>query len=1586
MLLIKRKHRILVRTLAIGMICLFVLNDIAWADPNAFAQKSHADSLQAPLFSVTTNISHVKYVIATYIKLHPAVLKQERHIVYKENGEELSIYFHPKNSNGEVLLVPCLARSAAGSKRYVAVLMVKDAPGLDSPLVGVSEESGVASLLSGIKARMPDSVPQEVIDNASLSNPASPASIPDLKKTFAPDMTRKEYAVRRAWWVEEIFFFSLPLITRSFLIMALARGIFYFWHPDTRGNAPPGKYMVPLCISVAGILLSFPVIALGAYCDPAQFILADAAASIVMMLAHREMNIYAILNRLGAGSITPDNAAFSDIKYDPRKLAYELASKCNIQRNDIAPVSAAITSEYLKKIPTDLRHGTHEKLKLYLSIVASAISSLSNKKYGISVNKDTIIAYLTDVLAIVPEEARALVVAKFDRIRSGQERPLVIKLGNVNSTSSFDFSANAIAIDAGTLFLIKKRVGAEDHNTAEIFIASVIGRQIFGYFCRTPEELSGEGIPGMLDRQDAAFLGFFLKRARGEGSNDDDVFSVLSGVFNDIKGPSEVLYTSLYSSFAEIRSRYAIPDTINKRYIPLSVLGEGGMGVVLLAYDTMLGGTVAIKIAKSDRLGKAGIIRFKREIESTKKIDSQSIVKILDEGEYGAGANAYFFYAMEYYPWPTLKNVIDHTELSLEESCTIMLPALEALQDIHAGGIVHRDIKPENIMISPDRKRLVIMDFGLGKELGSETYGVTMTGQGMGTPYYMSPEQITDSKAADFRSDVFAMGVILYEMVTRKKPFGESAKNANVIILAVMNEDARMPSSINQNVDPDLDAIIMKALAKNSGERYQSVAEMKSDLEWWLKQHQSLRGPANIPSRFHMKLKRPAPTAARKNTPVFKERRDMKKGVKQAPERGEEGRKRSGKPSVKSPVSEGQRPWLTPLKIGGIAVAAISLAVIVALAARSAGTKSPETGKERTAKEEKEPSAGTDPGTVAGAIDLSKGLIAHWKMNDNGSGPTLVDSAGNYNAKWTRDTSLDSQAGKINGSLSADGKNYAIVDSAACGDFEYNQPFSVSAWTNRASLGAYHIILGKMTLNNTGWVLFYCKDNSIKVRIAADNTTDYARVGLHRIQAGASSAPITNQWVHVVMTYDGSHTAKGIKIYKNGVLQPLFVECDTLGADTIRNSARAEIGSHGGGNSKFNGKLDDLRIYNTVLSADQVKALYNNDRGTEKTSVNMPSGKEGGGSWWNNPVYTRYFAWLETPVALSLAALLPVEHSAWAWLAAGSGFWFPHLIGNRQTAYTRDVAGLTIATALTAALFPICGPLSFVSLLTMGALTFWHLLVNLRHTASIVTASDGMSMKAEMLGLDPAELDMGVKDDSGKKAAILPTAPGQEKKAIFKMPEVYDGPMLRDIKDPGQLALCIADELISLAGTKKVVLAFDNAVAAGQAGSPMSVVRYLEEMKRDDRYRAILERLEILPPKTPERLAADLKICSSSKDTVVFMFAMSGSRDKLKDLGPQVRPSFIDSQNLPLSDYYPIAEVVAIALAQYFDNVITTDGTITKINLKNSAILDLNKINIASLSCEQGVLIFKLLPNSEKHDLREPAERYRMLKELLANA
>lgn len=270
-------------------------------------------------------------------------------------------------------------------------------------------------------------------------------------------------------------------------------------------------------------------------------------------------------------------------------------------------------------------------------------------------------------------------------------------------------------------------------------------------------------------------------------------------------------------------------------YRILESLGEGGMGTVYLAEDTHLGRRVAIKFPSLSSDSHDHRARFLREARAVSELSHPCIATLFDYGETAEGRP---FLVMELARGRPLSDLMQKGELSLARAVAIVMEVGAALVEAHARGVIHRDIKPSNIMID-ENEQVKVLDFGLAKQLNKDYLGSsepeaqtllsteTHSGVVLGTPAYLSPEQATGG-AVDGRSDLFALGILLYEAIAGRTPF--AGRSFIEIAANVIHVEPPLPSKFNSSVPRELDFIVKKALAKEPNKRYQSAKELIADL------------------------------------------------------------------------------------------------------------------------------------------------------------------------------------------------------------------------------------------------------------------------------------------------------------------------------------------------------------------------------------------------------------------------------------------------------------------------------------------------------------------------------------------------------------------------------------------------------------------------------------------------------------------------------------------------------------------------------------------------------------------------------------
>ncbi len=272
-------------------------------------------------------------------------------------------------------------------------------------------------------------------------------------------------------------------------------------------------------------------------------------------------------------------------------------------------------------------------------------------------------------------------------------------------------------------------------------------------------------------------------------------------------------------------------DTIDQ-YQLTELLARSGMASIFKAIDADSGETVVLKIPHIQlECDVVFFDRFRREEELGQRLDHPGIVKVLRPRE-----KSRMYIAMEYVEGRSVRAMMQASRpLTADVALSIARQTCEALAYLHAQGIVHRDVKPENVLITPDR-RVKILDLGIAHQGSKRRLTWTGSASGMGTPDYMAPEQIR-GRRGDARTDVYALGTMLYEMLTRNLPY--AGDDARAVLRAKASEEPRSPSYHVPGFDPSLEAIIMKAIERTPADRHATAAELLAEL----------RDPSAVPPR-----------------------------------------------------------------------------------------------------------------------------------------------------------------------------------------------------------------------------------------------------------------------------------------------------------------------------------------------------------------------------------------------------------------------------------------------------------------------------------------------------------------------------------------------------------------------------------------------------------------------------------------------------------------------------------------------------------------------------------------------------------------
>jgi serine/threonine protein kinase/tetratricopeptide (TPR) repeat protein len=300
--------------------------------------------------------------------------------------------------------------------------------------------------------------------------------------------------------------------------------------------------------------------------------------------------------------------------------------------------------------------------------------------------------------------------------------------------------------------------------------------------------------------------------------------------------------------------RFQPGSLLATRYEIRERLGIGGMGSVYKAFDRELDRFVAIKVIRPELAGESEILRrFKQELILARQVTHRNVIRIFDLGE----DDGIKFITMDYIDGKNLKAVIEEKgKLTYEESVGIIQQVCLALETAHTEGVVHRDLKPPNIMVDKHGK-VSVMDFGIARSVGAG--GMTMTGVLVGTPEYMSPEQVR-GEHVDARSDLFSLGIILYELLIGKKPYGGGT--AESAMFRRTAERARPPIEADPSIPPVLSDITSKCLEIDPRNRYQSARQIWNDLERWKQGATSPVWKTLLPSARRLRTPRMAAVSA----------------------------------------------------------------------------------------------------------------------------------------------------------------------------------------------------------------------------------------------------------------------------------------------------------------------------------------------------------------------------------------------------------------------------------------------------------------------------------------------------------------------------------------------------------------------------------------------------------------------------------------------------------------------------------------------------------------------------------------------------
>lgn len=288
-------------------------------------------------------------------------------------------------------------------------------------------------------------------------------------------------------------------------------------------------------------------------------------------------------------------------------------------------------------------------------------------------------------------------------------------------------------------------------------------------------------------------------------------------------------------------------DTIDGKYRIVRLLGEGGMGAVYEGENTRINRRVAIKVLHASVAAKEHVVRrFEQEARAAGLIGSEHIVEVLDLGNLPTGER---YMVMEFLEGQDLgARIKQQKRLSPREATPIIYQLLDGLAAAHKAGIIHRDLKPDNVFLvtsrAGQRDFVKVLDFGVSKfsALESEEMNMTSTGAVMGTPFYLSPEQARGLKNLDGRSDLYSVGVVLYQSVTGRLPF--HAETFNELVFKIALEAPDPAETVVPGLDPAFAAIIAKSMMRDPNSRFQSAQEFQAALAQWLLANSSPDAPS----------------------------------------------------------------------------------------------------------------------------------------------------------------------------------------------------------------------------------------------------------------------------------------------------------------------------------------------------------------------------------------------------------------------------------------------------------------------------------------------------------------------------------------------------------------------------------------------------------------------------------------------------------------------------------------------------------------------------------------------------------------------
>lgn len=375
-------------------------------------------------------------------------------------------------------------------------------------------------------------------------------------------------------------------------------------------------------------------------------------------------------------------------------------------------------------------------------------------------------------------------------------------------------------------------------------------------------------------------------------------------------------------------------QVIERKYRVERLLGAGGMGAVFAATHVITGKQLALKWLLPGANEESGAEqRLLREAQATARIDHPNVVNVFDVGRHESG----LYLVMELLRGQSLGERMDHGRLEPNEAVALLMPALRGVAAAHAQGVVHRDLKPDNVFLCVDRhggyRDTKVLDFGISKLTNGEELSLTATGMLMGTPCYMAPEQIRGKSGVDIRQDVYAIGVILYELLADGFPF--EAQNYSSLLFEIVMTPPKPLAVREPSLPQGLCAVVMRAIAKRPEDRYQDVASLAAELEPYANGVQfepptrssgSLRVEAMSDSLHEESGSRPQRSPAATVEPAQKAAKGSQVAGRAAARAAAVAAEQATGPlsvspradaAVQSTLDEGGRPQLSPLSLSG---------------------------------------------------------------------------------------------------------------------------------------------------------------------------------------------------------------------------------------------------------------------------------------------------------------------------------------------------------------------------------------------------------------------------------------------------------------------------------------------------------------------------------------------------------------------------------------------------------------------------------------------------------------------------------------------